>query len=168
MHGDVEIEKNKCPDEIPKEPAPLPDNLSWSVLDLSSAQDMDELYNLLSENYVEDGDSMFRFNYPGEFLRWALCPPGWKKEWHVGIRKNSGELVAFISAIPISLRIKTITKHMAEVNFLCVHKDLRANRLSPLLIAEITRRVHLHGQIFQAIYTAGALITTPLATGQYQ
>lgn len=29
-----------------------------------------ELYLLLNENYVEDDDSMFRFDYPPEFLKW--------------------------------------------------------------------------------------------------
>lgn len=36
------------------------------------------------------------------------------------------------------------TMMMAEINFLCVHKDLRAKRLAPVLIKEITRRVNLH------------------------
>lgn len=35
-----------------------------------------EVYTLLSENYVEDDDNMFRFDYSKEFLRWALTPPG--------------------------------------------------------------------------------------------
>lgn len=32
---------------------------------------------------------------------------------------------------------------LAEINFLCVHKKLRAKRLGPVLIKEITRRVNL-------------------------
>ena len=32
---------------------------------------------------------------------------------------------------------------MAEINFLCVHKQLRTYRLAPMLIKEITRRVNL-------------------------
>ena len=40
---------------------------------------------------------------------------------------------------------------MAEINFLCVHKKLRANRLAPVLIKEITRRVHVRN-IWQAVY----------------
>ena len=30
----------------------------------------------------------------------------------------------------------------AEINFLCVHKTLRAKRLAPVLIKEVTRRVN--------------------------
>lgn len=55
---------------------------------------------------------------------------------------------------------------MAEINFLCVHKDLRAKRLAPVLIKEITRRVNLHN-IWQAIYTAGVTIPTPVANATY-
>ena len=55
---------------------------------------------------------------------------------------------------------------MAEINFLCVHKLLRAKRLAPILIKEITRRVNLHN-IWQAIYTAGVKIPTPIANTTY-
>lgn len=53
-----------------------------------------------------------------------------------------------------------------EINFLCVHKKLRSKRLAPVLIKEITRQVHLKG-VFQAIYTAGVVIPTPVSTCQY-
>lgn len=67
---------------------------------------LSELYTLLSENYVEDDDAMFRFDYPPNFLKWALQPPGWYKEWHCGVRvSKSGRLVGFISAIPATLRV---------------------------------------------------------------
>lgn len=54
----------------------------------------------------------------------------------------------------------------AEINFLCVHKKLRAKRLAPILIREITRRVNLC-DIWQAIYTAGATIPTPFCGALY-
>ena len=52
--------------------------------------------------------------------------------------------------------------HSSEINFLCVHKKLRSKRLTPVLIKEVTRQCHLTG-VFQAIYTAGAVIPTPIA-----
>ena len=61
---------------------------------------------LLNENYVEDDDNMFRFDYSPEFLRWALLPPGFLQEWHVGVRaKKSKKMVGFISAVPASISI---------------------------------------------------------------
>ena len=55
---------------------------------------------------------------------------------------------------------------MAEVNFLCVHKKMRSHRLAPVLIKEVTRRVNLRN-IWQAVYTAGVLIPTPISKAQY-
>ena len=55
---------------------------------------------------------------------------------------------------------------MVEINFLCVHKKLRAKRVAPVLIREITRRVNEQG-IFQAVYTAGVVIPKPIATCRY-
>lgn len=51
----------------------------------------------------------------------------------------------------------------AEINFLCAHKKLRNKRLAPVLIKEVTRRVNLKG-IWQAVYTAGVVIPTPIST----
>ena len=67
------------------------------------------MYTLLHENYVEDGDNMFRFDYSPAFLRWALSPPGFKPEWHVGVRvTQTQKLVAFISCTPALLYCKGV------------------------------------------------------------
>lgn len=66
---------------------------------------------------MEDDDASFRFKYSADFLKWALKPPGWEKDWHVGVRvaakkvtneeaKPKGRLVAFISAVPVRLRVR--------------------------------------------------------------
>lgn len=52
-------------------------------------------------------------------------------------------LFGFISAIPVHIHCNFKSVRMVEINFLCVHKDLRAKRLAPVLIKEITRRVNL-------------------------
>jgi len=65
------------------------------------------------------------------------------------------------------LRVRKHKFMAAEINYLCVHKKLRSKRLAPVLIKEVTRQVHLKG-IFQAIYTAGVVVPTPVSTTQYQ
>lgn len=55
----------------------------------------------------------------------------------------------------------------SEVNFLCIHRKLRSKRLAPVLIKEITRQCNLQG-VFQAIYTAGVLLPTPVSACRYQ
>jgi glycylpeptide N-tetradecanoyltransferase len=110
---------------------------------------------------------MFRFDYSPEFLFWALKPPGWKTDWHTGVRvEKTRKLVGFISAIPANVRVYQELKKMVEINFLCVHKKLRTKRMAPVLIQEITRRVNLTG-VFQAVYTAGVVIPKPVGTCRY-
>jgi len=110
---------------------------------------------------------MFRFKYSVAFLRWALTPPGYLKEWIVGVRviKNK-KLVGFISGIPLTVVIQGKNVPMSEINFLCVHKKLRAKRLAPVLIKEVTRRINCKG-VWQAIYTAGKYIPTPFSETLY-
>ncbi|KAL4222954.1 glycylpeptide N-tetradecanoyltransferase [Mactra antiquata] len=165
--GNEEIEHDKPTDEIRQEPYSLPQGFTWDTLDISDPLILKELYTLLNENYVEDDDNMFRFDYSPEFLQWALQPPGWQKNWHCGVRVvKSGKLVGFISAVPANIKIYDKSKHMVEINFLCVHKKLRSKRVAPVLIREITRRVHLKG-LFQAVYTAGVVLPKPVACCRY-
>ncbi|KAI9832590.1 MAG: glycylpeptide N-tetradecanoyltransferase [Phylliscum demangeonii] len=155
------------PEEVPKEPAPLIDGFKWVTMDLTNEKELEEVYELLSNHYVEDHDAMFRFSYSVPFLSWALKSPGWRQDWHVGVRASqSNKLVAFISGVPIHLRLRNDSLKCNEINFLCVHKKLRSKRLTPVLIKEITRRSYAVG-IWQAIYTAGVVLPTPISTCRY-
>lgn len=171
---DGPIEPSKPAAEVRQTPYPLPSDFEWSIVDVTDESELKELHELLSGHYVEDDDASFRFNYSSQFLLWALKPPGWYKDWHVGVRvagkkkdaNSKGRLVAFISAVPVQLRVRSNMMSASEVNFLCVHKKLRSKRLAPVLIKEITRQCHLKG-IFQAIYTGGVVLPTPISTCRY-
>ena len=119
-------------------------------------------------NYIEDDDESFRFQYHPQFLEWALKSPGWKKDWNIGVRvKSTHKLVAFISGIPQTLRVRDNKPFtIAEINFLVVHKKLRSKRLAPVLIREVTRRVNLLN-VWQALYTAGIVLPSPISTPRY-
>jgi glycylpeptide N-tetradecanoyltransferase len=96
-----------------------------------------------------------------------LTSPGWKKEWHVGVRATkSRKLVAFISGVPTFVRVRNQRLKVVEINFLCVHKKLRSKRLAPVLIKEVTRRCYLRG-IYQAIYTVGIVLPKPVTSCRY-
>ncbi|KAL3426860.1 Glycylpeptide N-tetradecanoyltransferase [Phlyctema vagabunda] len=154
-------------EQVPKVPGPLVDGFEWVTMDLTSDAELKEVYDLLYGHYVEDDDAHFRFNYSKSFLRWALLAPGWTKEWHVGVRATtSRKLVAFISGVPVELRVRQKVLHASEINFLCIHKKLRGKRLAPVLIKEVTRRCYLRGT-WQAIYTAGVVLPKPISTGRY-
>lgn len=165
------IEPNKPLEDIRAEPYNLPEGFVWDNIDLNDDKILEELYTLLNENYVEDDDSMFRFDYSPKFLRWALQPPGWRLDWHCGVRvTKTNKLVGFIGATPAQIKIRSSDSceqvKMVEINFLCVHKRLRSKRMTPVLIREITRRVNRAG-IFQAIFTAGVVIPKPIAQCRY-
>ncbi|KAH9838192.1 Glycylpeptide N-tetradecanoyltransferase [Teratosphaeria destructans] len=161
-----------CKAAAKPEPEKLVDGFEWCLVDLDDKEELKELYDLLYNHYVEDTDGSFRFNYSQDFLAWSLKPPGWKKEWHIGVRTKStaegkkGKLVAFIAGIPVTLRVRSATLKATEINFLTIHRKLRSKRLAPVLIKEATRRCYLDG-IYQALYTAGTLLPTPVSTCRY-
>eukprot|EP00759_Apiculatamorpha_spiralis_P013824 PhF_6_TR20536/c0_g2_i1/m.29643/K00671/NMT; glycylpeptide N-tetradecanoyltransferase len=162
--GPMEV---KTVEDIRKEPYPLATVLEWSTMDVKNPDQMNEIYELLRDNYVEDDDAMFRFNYPKEFLYWALTPPMYYPSWHIGVRKVSDKsLIAFISGVPCNVRLGATNMKVCEINFLCVHKKVRDKGMAPKLIQEVTRRVNVEG-IFQALYTAGVVLPKPIARCQY-
>ncbi|XP_049848783.1 glycylpeptide N-tetradecanoyltransferase 1-like [Schistocerca gregaria] len=162
------IEPAKDPvKDIRDKPLNLPDGYEWCELDIFDKIQIEEIYSLLYNNYVEDGDSMFRFDYSIPFLQWALSPPEYKKDWHVGVRVSSTHLlIGFITGIPVNVNIYQNTILMAEINFLCVHKKLRSKRLAPVLIREITRRIN-RCNIWQAVYTSGVKLPGSISTCRY-
>ncbi|KXT08805.1 hypothetical protein AC579_8276 [Pseudocercospora musae] len=160
-----------CKASAKEEPEKLVDGFEWCLIDLDDKEELQDFYDLLYNHYVEDTDGSFRFNYSTQFLAWALKPPGWKKEWHVGVRTatkdgKKGKLVASIAGIPVTLRVRGEKVNASEINFLAIHRKLRNKRLAPVLIKEITRRCYLN-DIFQALYTAGTLLPTPVSTCRY-
>ncbi|CCE28811.1 probable NMT1-N-myristoyltransferase [Claviceps purpurea 20.1] len=154
-------------DEVDKEPQALVEGFDWVTVDLADDGEMKEVYELLNGHYVEDDEAMFRFNYIPEVLRWAMMAPGWQRKYHIGVRATqSRKLVAFISAIPIKIRVRNKVFTTSEVNFLCVHKKLRGKRLAPVLIKEVTRVSNLDS-VWQGLYTAGVVLPRPVSTCRY-
>ncbi|KAL7548395.1 hypothetical protein ACHAWF_016835 [Thalassiosira exigua] len=164
-HKPIVPDKEKS--ELRQDPYNMPKGFEWSEVDVSDPARRTEIYDLLYQNYVEDDECMFRFDYSRDFLTWALTPPGYRKDFHLGVRSSkSGRLMAFITAVPARVRVHDVEKDMVEVNFLCVHKKLRSKRLAPVLIKEITRRVN-HTGVFQAVYTAGVVLPGHVASCRY-
>lgn len=161
------IHENMPPERVRQDAYPLPADFQWVQVDIEDAAQLKDVYDLLTANYVEDDDESLRFNYSPEFLKWVLRHPGYRPTWHVGVRvKSTGKLVAFIAGIPQELRVREQTFQTTEINFLCVHKRLRSKRLAPVMIKEVTRQCHLTG-IFQAIYTVGSVLPTPVSCARY-
>lgn len=161
------IVPNKAITDLRADPYNMPKGFVWSALNVSDADEMAQLYDLLAKNYVEDDDCMFRFDYSIDFLMWALTPPGYDSDLHLAVRsEKTNKLVAFISAVPATIAAYDSSFESVEINFLCVHKKLRKKRLAPVLIKEITRRVN-HKGVFQAVYTAGVKLPGPVSSCRY-
>ncbi len=161
-----EIEKREVKD-IRTTPYPLPEAMEWAVIDPTNDKELEEVYELLKDNYVEDSAKSFRFRYTAAFLRWALTPPGYVKDWILGLRvKANHKLAGFISGVPAKIVVEGKAINMAEIDFLCVHAKLRTKRVAPVMIKEVTRRINLK-QVWQAVYTGGKYIPTPISETFY-
>lgn len=95
-----------------------------------------------------------------------MTVPGYHPEWIVCVRGNNGKLYGFICGVPVTLRIREKIQPFSEINYLCVHKQIWAKWLAPILIKEVTWRINLKN-IFVAVYTSGTLIPTPFAKCWY-
>ncbi|KAK7713511.1 glycylpeptide N-tetradecanoyltransferase [Diaporthe eres] len=58
-------------DDVPKEAPKLGiEGFEWVTMDLTNDEEIKEVYQLLNGHYVEDDESMFRFNYGTAILKW--------------------------------------------------------------------------------------------------
>ena len=59
---DKPIDVIKTVDEIRAEPLDIPAGFHWSNVNVEDDNEAQEVYDLLTQNYVEDDDNMFRFD----------------------------------------------------------------------------------------------------------
>ena len=107
-----------------------------------------DVQKLLSKYYVEDADGDFRFNLSKEYLTWMLLGPGTDPRCLCGIRESvSGELVAFAATVPISMWDGVKVGRVAYLDYVCVHRKFRGNRLCPFLVRDrLGRNTHIHAR----------------------
>lgn len=153
---DGEIDHSR---ELKHDENKLPDGYKWSSCDLT------ELCEFLKYNYIQD--DTFEYEYSKDLLEWAIHPPWYRDEWNIAIRKSdTNELVAFMSGIPLDIRVNDKTMRMLQINFLCVSKQLRDSKFTPMLINEEKRRMNLQN-IWQAAYTVTKFLPIPVSKITY-
>lgn len=132
-----EVDATYMPDAF----VPLPEQFEWSESNTNK-----EIYEFLCDHYVRD--EKFAFDYTEKFIEWSTTP-----EWNLGIRcKSNGKLVGFIGGMPSKYRIRDKILPMLQASYLCVHKNLRNQRIAPLLIAKFSIWAPARG-FRQAVYT---------------
>ena len=106
----------------------------------------DELISLLNNSYVEGKTDNYKYVYTKEFLEWYLniYPSS-----VMGIYDNN-KLIAMITGriVPTVInnaKINFAKIHLAEISFMCVHKDYRNRKLCPLLISSIENKMREMG-----------------------
>lgn len=97
----------------------------WGEFDLEKEEDLEEVYQFLKENYVEDSTGTYRLEYTKELLKWVLFKPNWRKDWHFCIRKDK-KLIGMNTLTPMTLMInsKKLEPH-GIANLLCVNREYR-------------------------------------------
>lgn len=67
------IDAVKTVADVKQDEYSMPAGFKWVSLDVNDPVQLTELYTLLSENYVEDDDCMFRYK-PKILIVLCLCP----------------------------------------------------------------------------------------------
>ncbi|CAL8109796.1 unnamed protein product [Orchesella dallaii] len=157
----------------------LPAGLMWCY-DMGSGAAIsrtmvEEIHLLLRDNYVQDSSSTFQLEYTANQINWVLGQ-GEDNAVVVGIKSSGtdpddligeGQLVGFVAAVPAKISIHGQTIKVGLVNFLCVHRLLRDRRLTPLLLAEIMRRLNARGIRHASFTTSSILPLQAVADSQY-
>src|SRR5277367_5959566 len=91
--------------------------------------DLNEIYELINNHYVEDSKGLIRCTYGKDFLYWYLKPI-YKLGLAVGlVWKN--KLIGFITASLFDMIVWDKQLKVPYINFLCVHHKLRKFGLGP-------------------------------------
>lgn len=69
---EIDIEK------VDKNPSPMYPGFEWVTMDLEDEKQLEEVYDLLTNHYVEDKDATFRFRYSPSFLNWYVPMRGFR------------------------------------------------------------------------------------------
>ena len=145
----------------------MPAGFEWCSVDVKDDLQIQEVYDLLKNNFVEDSDSNYRFEYSVDLLRWVLDTPNRDQDLHLGVKATGKtKILGFLAGIPTKININGNVIKTCYINFLVVHKKLRHKKLTTLLVKEIARRIK-STNTWSAIYTAGHVIRPPFAQSQF-
>lgn len=151
--------------EINNSQTELDEMYMWDTLDLNNDNQILELESFLGDCYVEDVSSEFRLFYKKTFLKRMLTGP--TKTFSICIRnKDTMKLEGYISGVEVTMSLNSIEKKTADINFLCLSKELRKKGYAQKLIMEVSRIANIN-DIWQGIFTAEKKLPTPFTLMKY-
>lgn len=137
------IEPEKKP---PQDATALPEDLVWKQV-----SDPALVAVFLNDNYVEDSCMSYRLSYSKEFFINLFGSPDHHSSYSLGLFHHD-TMVGYVLAKKHHLVIGAQSSDIVSVNFLCLDRKYRNQRMAPLLIQEIRRIANLSG-IFRGIFT---------------
>ena len=107
------------------------------VVPVNVDENIDNIILLLNNNYVEGKTDNYRYVYSKEFITWYLKI---YPSIVMGIYDNN-MLIGMITGRVVPTILNNVEKQLAEISFLCVHKNYRNQKICPLLISTIENKM---------------------------
>eukprot|EP00826_Nyctotherus_ovalis_P048111 TRINITY_DN5633_c0_g1_i40.p1 TRINITY_DN5633_c0_g1~~TRINITY_DN5633_c0_g1_i40.p1 ORF type:complete len:396 (-),score=91.80 TRINITY_DN5633_c0_g1_i40:116-1303(-) len=149
--------------DISTVPTPLPEEFEWCIIDVNNMEEIEEVYKLLKDHYMEYDKGKQKTTLTIDFLRWVLAPPGYFKDCAVGIRlKSTKELIGFANSAPAKISLGGTVLDMGSFSYLCIERRFRAKRLPSFITTELIRRTNLNG-VWQSFFTSSKVIFVPFS-----
>jgi glycylpeptide N-tetradecanoyltransferase len=139
-------------------PVSLPGGFEWVHLDMAKHEDLKRASVFLDANALQDQEEQFKLGWTvTHFERQLRCviTPNRAHEGRLepqdkpiilAVQTNGAtgpkNLVAFIAAIPVHLRLWSKVERFYLVRQLCVHRKMRGHRVARVIVKELSRRVH--------------------------
>ena len=144
----------------------LPPCFTWELVDFSNDGHANDVVEFLNEHYLIDIKNKFSINYTKEFLKWSLGDAGFLLSIRSVRPDNTTYICGTVGVIYKNVTVFDKTTKMAEVNYLCTHKELKNKNMASVLIDEAVRRICKTG-ITHGVFTTEKLIPSPITKIRY-
>ncbi|XWV24496.1 mg747 protein [Tupanvirus deep ocean] len=137
----------------------LPNGFAFKTLGISN---LDDIYGLLNNHYIEDEQHIIRLSYSKDYLYWYLkyIPSG----FIIGLTYKN-KLVGMVTASFIDMIIYGKEIKVPYINLLCIQSKIRKLGLTPLLLDELKSRL-CNIKITYALFTGTKKITKDFCTSK--
>jgi glycylpeptide N-tetradecanoyltransferase len=145
--------------DVQDKQAALPKGFEWVALDPHVPDHLARITAFLDANALQDSEEQFKLGWSAAHFQRQLAhpsplvsaaeaksgvshpPPIWAAVQTDGT-SGPKNLVAFIAALPVHVRVWSKVQFFYLVRQLCVHRKMRGHRVARVVVKELSRRVH--------------------------